>query len=247
MSRVADAVLLLVTYQTWIYSAFGLLGILLFFSWAWAQRKFRFTTFGLERENLYKQQNNALTSLVMIVCISLSVWLSNAFISPNLTEIMGVPPTATSLRATLIPTFTVTPPVLLPGAVTATVQATVGPTATRTRVPVAGANCLNPRAGITSPIPGSILSGTVEVRGNANIDNFAFYEVQVSSLGSNWLTILTDNKPIANGLLGKWNTGTQAPGEYGLRLVVYNSTGKAPDPCTIPITIVPLPTKTPAP
>lgn len=247
MQRVADAILLIATYQTWIFASLGLLGVVLILIWWRSGHKLRFATFGLDRENLVSARNRAATSLIMIICIMISFLLINTFISPNLSELLGVPPTATPPLPTNTPLPTATPPFVLPGLVTATSQLIIGPTPTRTKVPVAGSNCLNPRAGITSPIPGSILSGEIEVRGNANVENFAFYEVQVSTLGSNWLTVLTDKKPIINGSLGKWDTRIQTPGEYALRLLVYNSTGKFPEPCTIPISIIPVPTKTPQP
>lgn len=247
MQRVADAILLIATYQTWIFAAFMALSAVLIFIWWRSGHKLRFATFGLERENLINARNSAVTSLIMIICIIISFSLINSFIAPNLTELLGVPPTATRALPTNTPLPTATPPFVLPGQVTATSQSVIGPTPTRTRVPVAGSNCLNPRASITSPIPGSILSGEIEVRGNANVENFAFYEVQVSTLGSNWLTVLTDKVPVINGSLGKWDTRIQTPGEYALRLLVYNSTGKFPEPCTIPISIIPVPTKTPQP
>ena len=104
-----------------------------------------------------------------------------------------------------------------------------------------------PGATITSPIPGAILAGVVEVRGTANIDNFAFYVVEVSTLGENWLTVITSQpdaeghmSPVIEGVLGTWDTRLQDAGDYALRLVVYDAVGNHPVPCTIPITIVAL-------
>jgi len=247
MQRLADAILLLVTYQRWIYLVLASLGVVLMLVWWWAGHKLRYKIFGLERESLKNTRTHSMTSLMMVICIGVSIWMINSFIAPNLSELMGVPFTPTPPKATNTPAATATSPLVLPGFQTPTSQATAGPTPTKTKVPAAGSGCLNSKAGITSPIPGSILSGEIEVRGNTNIDNFAFYVVQVSSLGQNWLTVITDKKPLLNGSLGKWDTRLQTPGEYALRLVVYDSTGKFPEPCTIPITIVPLPTKTPEP
>jgi hypothetical protein len=247
MQRLADAILLFVTYQRWIYIALASLGAVLILVWWWAGHKLRYKIFGLERESLKNLRARSMTSLMMVICIGVSIWMINSFIAPNLSELMGIPFTPTPPKATNTPAPTATSPLVLPGFQTPTSQATTGPTPTKTKVPAAGSGCLNPKAGITSPIPGSILSGEIEVRGNTNIDNFAFYVVQVSTLGQNWLTVITDRKPLLNGSLGKWDTRLQTPGEYALRLVVYDSAGKFPEPCTIPITIVPLPTKTPEP
>ena len=248
MQRLADAILLFVTYQRWIYIALASLGVVLVLVWWWAGHKLRYKIFGLERESLKNTRTRSVTSLMMVICIGVSIWMINSFIAPNLSELMGVPFHADSCKTNEHSLRQ--PPLRLwccPDSKPRPVKPPPGPTPTKTKVPAGGSGCLNPKAGITSPIPGSILSGEVEVRGNTTIDNFAFYVVQVSSLGQNWLTVITDKKPLLNGLLGKWDTRLQTPGEYALRLVVYDSTGKFPEPCTIPITIVPLPTKTPEP
>ena len=112
-----------------------------------------------------------------------------------------------------------------------------------------------PGATISSPIPGAILAGAVEIRGTAKIENFAFYVIEVSTLGDNWLTIITSQpdengnpRPVTDGILGVWDTSLQDPGDYALRLIVYDSAGNYPVPCTIPITLQrPQPTLTPTP
>jgi hypothetical protein len=104
------------------------------------------------------------------------------------------------------------------------------------------------------------LAGKVEVRGTANIENFAFYVIEVSTLGNNWLSVITSPKvtpvpsgpelsmPVVEGILGVWDTSLQEPGNYALRLTVYDSAGNSPLPCTIPITIqAQVPTLTPTP
>ena len=80
--------------------------------------------------------------------------------------------------------------------------------------PAGGVGCTNPLAMITSPLPGAVLSGSVEVQGVANIPDFAFYVLEISTLGGNWLNLYTDNEPVKGGVLGEWNTELHKPDDY---------------------------------
>lgn len=215
-----------------------------------------YTVFNIERENYYRDRSRALILLLLFASLFFAVLLSNSFIAPNLTELMGAPPTPTDVLPTFTPEPTVTPELVLPGLETPTLDVAAGPTPTRTLVPPGGSGCQFLSATIRSPIPGAILAGVVQVQGTAQIDNFAFYTVEISTLGDNWLTLFTSQredptdpnsamKPVVDGVLGTWDTSLQQPGDYALRLTVYDAAGNHPVPCTIPITIQqPLPTAT---
>jgi hypothetical protein len=248
-----DVILWIYNQQLWIYG-----GLLVLCGWQlllfWRrQSRLQYTVFNVERESLASQRNIFLTLGFIFVALLTATLVSNLFLAPNLTELYGAPPTPTEIQPT--PTFapTVTPELVLPGFETDTPPPETGPVSTRTPIPVGGSGCLYPPATITSPIPGAILAGVVEIRGTANIDNFAFYVIEVSTLGDNWLTVITsptdengDPKPVVDDILGTWNTALIDPGDYGLRLIVYDSAGNHPLACTIPITIQsPLPTETP--
>lgn len=254
-----DVVLWIYAYQRWVYVVLlGLSAWQLFLFWR-AQRRIKYTVFNIERERFTADRNRALTTAFLCATLMGAVLLSNAFIAPNLTELFGVPPTPTPVLPTDTPAPTVTPELVLPGFESPTPETIAGPTPSRTPVPVGGSGCQFPGATITSPIPGAILAGKVEVRGTANIENFAFYIVEISTLGENWLTVITSQrenpadpnssmKPIVDGVLGEWDTSLQEPGDYALRLTVYDAAGNHPLPCTIPITIqAPFPTPTPTP
>lgn len=256
----SNVILWIADYQLWLY-----LGLLALFAWqAWAvwhaHHLARYTVFNIEREKYAGQRTRALTSAFLLASLMLAVVLSNQFVAPNLTELLGVPPTPTPIQPTDTPEPTVTPQLVLPGQETATSEIAAGPTATKTPVPAGGSGCQFPLATILSPIPGAILAGKVEVRGTANIENFAFYVIEVSTLGTNWLSVITSPKvtpepsgpefslPVVEGVLGVWDTSLQQPGDYALRLTVYDSAGNSPLPCTIPITIQAFaPTATPTP
>jgi len=256
----ADVILWLSDYQLWLY--LGLLGLFVWQAWAvWhAHNLTRYTVFNIEREKFAAQRTRALTLSFLIISLLMALLLSNVFVAPNLTELIGVPPTPTAIQPTDTPAPTITPQLVLPGLETATPEIVSGPTSTRTPVPAGGSGCQFPAATILSPIPGAILAGKVEVRGTANTENFAFYVIEVSTLGTNWLSVITSPKvtpvpsgaefslPVVDGVLGVWDTSLQQPGDYALRLTVYDSAGNSPLPCTIPITIQsPIPTLSPTP
>lgn len=257
----SDVILLISDFQLWIYLV--LLALFIWQAWAvWhAHHLAHFTTvFNIEREKYVNERTRSLTSAFLIIAIMTAVLLSNTFVAPNLTELLGVPPTPTAIIPTNTPLPTITPQLVLPGISTPTSEIVAGPTSTKTPVPAGGSNCQFPAATILSPIPGAILAGKVEIKGSANIENFAFYVIEVSTLGTNWLSVITSPKitpqpsgpemslPVNNGTLGIWDTSLQQPGDYALRLTVYDSAGNSPLPCTIPITIQAFaPTATPTP
>jgi len=250
-----DAILWISRNQAWIHLLLACLGVLLLWLWWRAWRRLRLARFGIERAMWVNARSRAVIVIFITLTLTAALLLLNVFIAPNLTAMFGVLPTLSARDLlTNTPTPTPTAELVLPGFETPTPDSSAEPTATLTPVPVGGANCLNPQATITSPIPGAILAGEIEVSGTANVDNFAFYVVEISTLGDNWLTVLTsqpdaDGKilPVVNGVLGQWNTALQAPGDYALRLVVYNSSGDFSPPCTIPITITAPITPSPTP
>ena len=244
-----DVILLVSRNQRWLYMLLAGGGAWQVWLWWRANHRLRYTVFGVERGALLAARGRATALIFIIAALAAAVALLSAFIAPNLTELFGVPPTPTpQLFPTPVDTVTATPQLVLPGLDTATPAQSETPVATRTPVPAGGASCANPNATITSPIPGAILAGEVEVSGTANVDNFAFYVVEISTLGDNWLAVITSQPdaigqilPVVNGVLGKWDTGLQQAGDYALRLVVFDSAGQHPDPCTPPITIAPRP------
>jgi len=256
LAWISDAILWLYDHQRWVFVVLLALCVLQLFLFWRAQTHLRYTAFSIERENIVAARNRSLTLAVLWAALMAAALLSNTFLAPNLTDLFGAAPTPTIPLPTSTPAPTVTPELVLPGLESPTPEAALGPTPSRTPVPAGGAGCLFPLATITSPIPGAILAGEVEVRGAANIENFAFYVVEISTLGENWLTVITSQPdseghmlPVIDGVLGKWDTRLQEPGDYALRLVVYDAAGNHPVPCTIPITIAPLiePTDTPFP
>ena len=150
-------------------------------------------------------------------------------------------PTPALVLLTAVPTATPAVSILLPGQASPTPSGSATPVPTVTPVPPAGSGCRVAAATISSPLAGAVISGQVDVRGSANIPDFAFYVLEISTVGDNWLNLYTDDKPVQDGLLGRWNASLYPPGEYAFRMIVYDARGAFPEPCTIPITIGGLP------
>lgn len=103
------------------------------------------------------------------------------------------------------------------------------------------AGCLNLQATIIFPEENTTVSGILEIKGTANIVNFAFYKIEYKSIATDsiWRSIYADSKPCpdSESELGIWNTNLVTAGEYALRLVVTDTAGNASLPCVITIEI----------
>jgi len=92
---------------------------------------------------------------------------------------------------------------------------------------------------LTFPTVNAVITGTVQIMGSANIENFQFYKLEFG-VGDNppqWSFILSNNTPVVNGPLGVWDTSPLPAGNYKLRLVVVDVTGNYPPPCEVPVII----------
>jgi hypothetical protein len=91
---------------------------------------------------------------------------------------------------------------------------------------------------ITSPKPGAIVKGQVELFGTADIPNFGFFKFEFSPYGSDvWSTIGADRKITQNSSLGNWDSSEVTPGDYNLRLVVIDNQGNSLPPCIVPLRV----------
>jgi hypothetical protein len=82
---------------------------------------------------------------------------------------------------------------------------------------------------ITYPKPSSIISGSVVVKGSADIENFDNYKLEYSTISSPdaWVPIVDrSTQPIDEGLLAIWSVGNP-DGEYNLRLTISNTSGES--------------------
>jgi hypothetical protein len=159
-------------------------------------------------------------------------------------------PTATATPTTAPPTATPTTEVEatatpVPTAVepTATPEITLTLVPTNTPEPVAVApNCPDPRAVITSPGVNQVVSGTVEIYGTAENQNFQYYKLEYAE-GANvdpdsTFAFLADARvQVTGGLLSSFDSTNFVNGPYTLKLTVVDNSGNFPPPCTVSIII----------
>lgn len=91
-----------------------------------------------------------------------------------------------------------------------------------------GAAYAQAESGITSPAPGSVISGDVPIFGTATIDPFQKYELhfkQDPSGDDAFIYFAGGTSPIVGGQLGVWQAGGLPAGTYTLRLRVVKADG----------------------
>ena len=82
---------------------------------------------------------------------------------------------------------------------------------------------------ITYPKPSSIISGSVVVKGSADIENFTGYKLEYSCVSSPdaWVPIIEQaGQSVEEGVLAIWSVGNP-DGQYNLRLTISNSSGES--------------------
>ncbi len=105
-----------------------------------------------------------------------------------------------------------------------------------TAPPVPAASCPTPGVQISSPGNGSVVSGTFNINGTADIPDFQFYKVEYSQGTSlNGFASIGDiiAAKVQGGRLNAWNTAGFPKGVYAVRLTVVDVSGNFPPPCTI--------------
>jgi hypothetical protein len=99
--------------------------------------------------------------------------------------------------------------------------------------------CVEGVTEITSPQNGDTVSGTVELIGSVNVENFGSYKYEFTNTGAiNWITIAANNTLKLDESLGFWYTSNLTPGTYLLQLVPLDNTGEELTPCIIAVKVV---------
>jgi hypothetical protein len=158
--------------------------------------------------------------------------------TPTSTPVASPTPTATtSPTPTLMPTL---PPPTPPPTDTPTPQPpptspppSPTPDLSQGQLP----NCPHSGARIIRPGDGAQVEGIIEIYGAASIENFDYYKFEFRGPGQDWSYIQHFENPVAEGTLGQWNTDTVPPGTYEFRLVVVDTLGNYPEPCTIRLAV----------
>ena len=88
--------------------------------------------------------------------------------------------------------------------------------------------------GITTPAPGAVLRGPVNISGSNQVQGATFLYAEVSFSYVNdptgpWFLIATNDQPIEDGILATWDTTSITDGDYALRLRVFLQDGTSQD------------------
>ena len=229
-----EIMLFLERQQGWIYVLLGVVAVFYFRQGVFGYMEQRRARFRLEREKSRRTLIIAGSMLALICFGAILVFIMTTILSPALPA---------SARPTAVPTVNLlaSPEVQLDAG---GAQITITPL---TDLDPNQAGCLNPDATITWPLDGTQLSGVVEILGAANIDNFAFYKIEYRSIAGEgtWRAIMAGTILVCEDfcevedLRGTWDTSLVSPAEYALRLVVTDTSGNAPQPCEIRVSVVP--------
>jgi hypothetical protein len=215
-------------YEIWIYILLGMLTLWQIRKFALAWQELRGAFFGLEREAAQGRVNSAATLIVLFIIMAVVEFSLVTLVIPTVPGANPLPSATLNLLAT--PTTTLASPTQNP-------NETPGITPTPGEVPAAE-GCVPGQVNLTSPVNGERISGSVTVKGSAEITNFGFFTLQISHPGDPiWLPILVGQQAIKNDILGTWETSTLTPGDYMIRLVVSDNVGTEMTPCAIQVTV----------
>lgn len=191
-------------------------------------KEWRAAVFGLEKENSQRKFNQGMTVLILCGFLGLGLFIINTFVTPSVPGVQQV----------------VTPTVDLTQQPTATISVEELVTQTTTGlIPTLASffskGCIPDQIEWTSPTDGDKLNGTVTLEGTINVTDLGYYKYEYAPSGSDvWTTIAAGNSKIVNQPLGgTWDTSDLTPGDYQLRLVVYDHQNTALPECTIKITV----------
>jgi len=213
----------LASYEPLIYIVLAI-GALFAFRRMWRSwREWHDSVYGLEREFALRRLVQASGLAMLIVALVFAEFFIATFIAPSLpaSDIMSTP----TLNLLVTPVGTISPDT--------TALAVTQP------VPSGMSGCIQDKIMITSPAPSDNVSGTISIKGTADVPNFGFYKYEVAQMGSqNWATIAANRNPVKNDELGKWNTAAVTNGDYFLRLVITDNVGGSLEPCVIAVRVL---------
>lgn len=225
----AEIISFISAYQGWILFGLGVAALIYLRLVYKGSEQYRGARFSLEQDQARSALRRSGAMLILVLAGAVGIFITANFLGPSLPF---------SARPTVLPTVSL--------------LATQSPSAEGSQEFVAasalpqttpdGAGCTNPNATISSPENGATLTGVVEVEGTADIPNFAFYKFEFRTVGQPdgvWQAISAGTDPVNEGVLGNWDTSLVPASDYDFRLVVTDTAGNAPLPCTIQVRVVP--------
>jgi hypothetical protein len=218
----------LTTYSTGIFFLLGL-GLLIYLrNFISGLREWQGSVFGLEKDLAQRKLISAATGLTLVLMLLIGEFLLITVIRPQMSQVPDEQNRVTSPLVTSTPTLSSvdnqTPEPVLPPAFDQEDLVS---------------ECVEEVLEITSPINGEQVSGTVELIGTVNVEDFGSYKYEYSTTGTiNWITIAAGNQLKLDESLGFWYTSALTPGPYILKLVPLNNMGEELTPCIISVEVV---------
>jgi hypothetical protein len=228
----AQALRFFVLYEVLLYFLLGLAAILYLYRFWTAWQEIQAAVYGLEREASQGRLNQAALALFILLVIAIMVFSVVTFIVPTLpAQELIATPTLNLAVGPLEESTTLTP---AEGEGIEFASATPLPT-----VSIDPQGCVPLEVNISSPSPGDVLQGNIEVLGSVNVDNFGFYKFEVARAEEElWLTIQVGRAIVEDGvLIENWDTSRLPVGDYALQLIATDNEGGELAPCRIPVRI----------
>lgn len=216
----------LANYEALIYIVLAIWGLFVFRSMYRTWLEWRNSVFSLEREFALRRLGRITAVALLILGLVFAEFFIATFVAPSLpaSDILTTP-TLDLLAAPpgTLSTTDATQAALLLGSPAA---------------PSGMSGCVPDQIMITSPQPGAMVNGSIEIIGTANVPNFGFYKYEIAPIGTqDWATLSADRNPKQNISLGTWNTASLTNGEYFLRLVITDNEGISLEPCVIAVRV----------
>jgi hypothetical protein len=217
--------------ESYLYIILGIIGFIYLRKLIISINEYRNSSFGMEKDNArgHLFQASGVLLLVLIVAIGEFAFISYIETSPSALIIQSTP--TINLSATDTPM--ISQPQALPE------NTSVPGIGTETVLPPVSPVCEPGKIEWTSPKEGEEIKGSVELKGTANVPDFGFYKYEFSQDNVNWTTMQANRAIVINGVLGVWDTSLRVPGDYYLRLVVYDNQETALPACIVKVRIIP--------
>jgi hypothetical protein len=223
----AEVLRFFVQYEAVLYFVLGLGGIIYLYRFWLAWQEVRVAVYGLEREESRTRLNQAAIVLFILLVVSVIIFSMVTFVSSAMPVVLATPTLDLSVGS---PFDQLETPQQTANVATATPLPTVS---------IDPEGCVANSINISSPEPGDVLQGAVEVQGTVDVPNFGFYKFEVARAQEElWLTIQAGRNVVRDGVLVEnWDTSRLPIGDYVLQLLVTDSAGEELPPCRIPVRI----------
>lgn len=217
--------------ESYIYILVGIIGFIYIRKLIIAINEYRNCLFGLEKDNARSHifQAGGIILLSIIVVVGEFSFLSYVDTNPNVFNVLATP--TINLSATETPMITQSPQTPVASSDSTNIVAA--------QIPAGESVCVPGKIEWNYPLDGNEIKGKVELKATVNVTDFGFYKYENSQDNVNWNTMQAGKTIVTNGVIGIWDTTLQPPGDYYLRLVVYNNNQTALTPCVIKIHIIP--------